>query len=363
MQSIEEVKEEEELKKKINQKRRIRGVLIAVNALLISYTGFLAVSSIVDLVNKNNGTNIGDIITVLDKTENESKKIYDSFAHEKADIIDVATYGKYLLTSKSKITYELDKYTDSVRLVNLKDAIGSNSIKSESISLGNKFNEQIDLFSLTNGDYIIHDALRASNFVTFHYTGVDYFSETIYSFPDKEGKRTKITLKGKDSSPALIVNVTTQVDLPSSYYDIVIIKDPKFDDENIGAKWFENTQLKVKEVTSLKEAYRVNASYAVNIIEGDSIFTSNYVNENTLKPSLIENGVYDSLDSDNAIRELGGYVFNAGAGIKGNEEYAIASREIMTVKNNSHIGKYALSIGKDIINPYTSIQEIFEFEY
>ena len=192
MQSIEEVKEEEELKKKINQKRRIRGVLIAVNALLISYTGFLAVSSIVDLVNKNNGTNIGDIITVLDKTENESKKIYDSFAHEKADIIDVATYGKYLLTSKSKITYELDKYTDSVRLVNLKDAIGSNSIKSESISLGNKLNEQLDLFGLTNGDYIIHDALRASNFVTFHYTGVDYLAKLFILFLIKKERELRL---------------------------------------------------------------------------------------------------------------------------------------------------------------------------
>ena len=360
MQSIEDVKEEVELKKRINKKRRIRGVLIVVNALLISYTGYLAVSSIVDLVNKNNGTNIGDVITILDKSESDSLKIYDSFVHEKADIIDVATYGKYLLTSKAKITYELDKYSSSVRLVNLKDTIGSNSIKSEAIILGDKFNEQIDLFSLSNGDYIIHDAIRASDFVTYHYAGENYFSETLYSFPDEEGKRTKITLKGKASSPALVINVTTQVDLPSTYYDIVIVKDPKFDDENVGAKWFENKPLKVKEVSSLKEAYKVNASYAINVIEGDTIYTSNYVNESTLKPTLIENGVYASLDSDDAIRELGGYVFNAGAGIKGNESYAVTSREIMKVKTNSHVGKYTLSIGKDVENPYSSIKEIFD---
>ena len=50
MQTVEEFKNEESLNKKIRQKRRIRGVLIIVNALLIAYASYLTVASIVDIV-------------------------------------------------------------------------------------------------------------------------------------------------------------------------------------------------------------------------------------------------------------------------------------------------------------------------
>ena len=50
MQTVEEFKNEESLNKKIRQKRRIRGVLIIVNALLIAYASYLSVASIVDII-------------------------------------------------------------------------------------------------------------------------------------------------------------------------------------------------------------------------------------------------------------------------------------------------------------------------
>lgn len=362
MQSLDEVKDELAITKKINQKRRVRGVLIVVNALLLAYTGYLGVSSIIDLVNRNSNSHPGDIITVLNKSETDSKKIYDEYAPTSIGVLDVATYGKYLLTSKTRVTHEMNLVTDSVRLLNLDVAISAKEYKYDSVELSNYLNEQIDLFSLSKGDYIIHDAKNASSYTTFHYTGESYFSETLYSFPNEEGRRKKIVIKGKASSPALVINVSTVVDLPSSYFDIVIVKNKNIIDEEVGLKWFENKNLKVKEVKTIKEAYTVNSSYAVNIIEGKDVYTSHYVkNDETLKPSLISEGEYKDLDSDNAIRELGGYVFNAGAGLKGEESHEVISREIMTVKTSSHVGKFTISIGKDHDNPYSAIKTILDF--
>ena len=362
MQSLDEVKDEVEIKRKIRQKNRVCLVLLLVNAVLLAYAGTLAVCSIVNAVKKNTHINQGDIITVLNKNENDSKKIYSSYVEEKLDVLDIATYGRYLITSKSHISPILENVSNKVRLMNLEEVSKQNNadggVATSNVTLGTKFDEQIDLFSLKKGDYIIHDADYTKGYKAYHYAGNEYYEDTLYSFPTQDGRRNKITIKGKASSPALVISVSTQeASLPVDYYDLVVIKD-----KNIDVDWFESTGLKIKEVETVVEAYKLKASYAVNIVDGNNLVTSNYVKEESLKPSLINSqNVYNNLDSDNAIRELGGYAFNAGYGLSGTEGYANISRDIKKVITSSHVGKYAITVGREIENPLETIKNIFKF--
>ena len=93
MQTLEELKNEELLNKKIRQKRRIRGVLIIVNALLIAYASYLSVVSIIDLVKENKEKDQGDVITLLDKSVDQSLELYDEYISNKVDVVDVADNG------------------------------------------------------------------------------------------------------------------------------------------------------------------------------------------------------------------------------------------------------------------------------
>ena len=93
MLTLEELKEEELLNKKIRQKRRIRGVLIIVNALLIAYAGYLGVTSIVDAVKNNQEKEEGEIITLLDNSPSKSLELYNEYITGKVEMVDIATYG------------------------------------------------------------------------------------------------------------------------------------------------------------------------------------------------------------------------------------------------------------------------------
>lgn len=343
---IKQFAEEEELKRKIRQKKRIRGCLIVVNALLLCYFSYLAISSVVSYFVEENNLINSEIIPLNGKSNGESKKIYEEHIDSKIDVNDFATYGRYLLTSSSRVTYNSMNYEDSVWLINLlsKPFVVENDLK---FTFGDTLDKQLDLFNLEQGDYMICKdfTVGTNKGVCYHYTGEELLETTIYSFPDENNHRKKITIKGKASSPALIISVEAINLLPSENYDFVIIGDKS--EFNL----FEGTNLQVKYVTTLKDAYLTNASYALNVIEGNQIFSSNYVSLNSDKPNLISsNGVYNSLDEDNAIRELGGYLFNSGYGVsesETNESISQASLEIKKLNKENRQGKLTLSVGKE----------------
>ena len=284
---IKQFAEEEEIKRKIRQKKRIRGCLIVVNALLLCYFSYLAISSAVSyFVEENNAIN-SEIIPLNGKSNSESKKIYEEYIDSKIQVNDFATYGRYLLTSKARVNYNSLNYENSIWLINLlsKPLVVENDLK---YTLGEMIDEQLDLFSLEQGDYMICKdfTVGTNKGVCYHYTGESLLETTVYSFPDENNHRKKITIKGKESSPALIISVETINLLPSGNYDFVIIGNKNEFNP------FEGTNLQVKYVTTLQEAYLTNASYALNVIEGSQIYSSNYVSLNTDKPNLITtNGV------------------------------------------------------------------------
>ena len=207
---LNEFKEEEKLLKKLRQKKRIRGCLIIANALLLSYFSYLVVDSIVKTIKEKNpeDTNVekkeeledGIVVkTVKEKNQiltneiiqlngfslSKTKETYNRHISSSIDVNDFATYGKYLLTSEYRVDYANFKFEDSVRLVNLisEPFVVDNDLR---YTLGDKINNQIDLFSLNSGDYMLcKDAnLIDDKFVCYHYTGMNLLETTIYSFPD-----------------------------------------------------------------------------------------------------------------------------------------------------------------------------------
>lgn len=343
---LNEFKEEEKLLKKLRQKKRIRGCLIIANALLLSYFSYLVVDSIVKTIKEKNQILTNEIIQLNGFSLSKTKETYNRHISSSIDVNDFATYGKYLLTSEYRVDYANFKFEDSVRLVNLisEPFVVDNDLR---YTLGDKINNQIDLFSLNSGDYMLcKDAnLIDDKFVCYHYAGMNLLETTIYSFPDENNHRKKITIKGKDSSPAIIVSVEDINLLPSNYYDFIIIGEK----ENFDI--FQNTNYQVRYVSSIKEAYSLNSSYALNLIEGEqTIVSSNYVDLNTSKPELIQGSAYNLLDKDDAIRELGGYLFNAGYGVSSSEvgeETSSISLEIKKLNKEMRNGKLTLSLTND----------------
>ena len=344
---LKEFNEEEALLKKKRQRKRIRGLLIVANVLLVSYFSYLLVDLIVDHVKEKEQVINGELIQLVDKSTAKSKEIYDAHISTSIDVNDFSLYGKYLLTSSNRVSYNSLNYESNIWLVNLLSDpfVIDNNLK---YKLGDKLDEQLDLFTLASGDYMICKDINLvdKKGICYHYTGEELLEKTIYSFPDENNHRKKITIKGKDSSPALIISVEQINLLPKSYYDFVVIGEQK--DFDI----FKNTPYQVKYVSSLKDAYLTNASYAINLLDQEEgIYTSNYVSYESLKPTLIEGSAYNHLDSDNAIRELGGYVFNAGFGVtseEATEDISKASLEIKKTNQEVRTGKYTISVGNKV---------------
>ena len=354
MQTVEEFKNEEVLNKKIRQKRRIRGVLIIVNALLIAYASYLSVVSIVDAVKHNKDKEQGDIITLLDKNPTKSLELYNEYITSKEDVIDVAIYGNYLLTSSSRVTHNSFKKEGSVTLFIVVDDNPSFNEPNLVYLLNENINSQIDLFSLEQGDYLIYsnfDVTTPNLRTAIHYTGTTLYEETIYSLPLEDGSRRKISVKGKESSPALVISVTNVSACPEEYYDFVVLDESTSNTKN--TKWVDtlSKKYKIKEVSTLVDAYKVNASFAININELDKVYTTSYLGTEDLEGALITRGPLSGLDKNNAIRELGGYLFNAGYGVSVEDSDQSISDASIAIKNNlvdTTKGKLTLVVGSQI---------------
>mgnify|MGYP001025727495 CR=1 FL=1 len=342
---LKEFNDEENLKKKLRQKKRIRGVLIVINALLLCYFSYLVIDTIVRYAVEKNRVVNSEIIALNGRSSSKSMALYEEHISGKVDVADFALYGKYLLTDDTRVDGENMHYESAVWLV---DLLSSPFLVSDSLkfTLGEKLDQQIDLFALDEGDYMLCRSfdIAESKGVCYRFTGEKLTETTVYSFPDADNHRKKITVKGKASSPALIVSVENVNLLPNGYYDFVVMGK----EEDYPA--FQDSAYRVRYVDTLKEAYLTNASYALCLSEEESIVSSNYVSLETEKSDrIVSSSVYGNLDADNAIRELGGYVFSAGYGVREEDtdaSVAAASREIKTTGTEVRNGKMTLRIPK-----------------
>jgi hypothetical protein len=372
MSEVENLKEQKEQERKIRQKRRIRGVLVIVNALLIAYVGYLVVDSLVDAFKKNSKSTQNDVITLLNKSTTESLNLYSRYVKNSIDVSDVATYGKYLLTSSSHISPASLHVENKNNSITLFKATTSEILdfynKNLTFKLGDSLDEQLDLFALSSGEYIIYNGLESTSVeqrCSYHYAGEKYFSQTLYSFPSSDGSRKKITIKGIASSPCLVISVVDVSNLPTDYYDFVVYNEKKLE-----SSWLKTLKknYKVYETSSLVDAYNSNSSYCLNIVDGIEMEISSYVAYQTTKfslnhSSLIEDGDLKGLDLSNSIRELGGYVFSSGYGASSDGTTLMdeVSKASLLIKNNceeNRLGKFTISVGDDMENGYNNILEV-----
>ena len=99
----------EEIDRKYKAKKRIRGLLIGINVVLIGYLVFDIGSLIFEKVSLN--THDDSYISLYNTSKRDSEKMYDTYLlkDEKGDYIvtelyDYGIYGDYLHLSKNRIT-------------------------------------------------------------------------------------------------------------------------------------------------------------------------------------------------------------------------------------------------------------------
>ena len=132
------------------------------------------------------------------KTVEHSLKLYEEYITNKVDVVDVATYGKYLVTSSSRANAKSFTNSGTSTLVKVVSDDSPNFNEPNlTYTLTNKLDSQIDLFTLEEGDYIIckdFDVTKPNIRDVYHYTGEEMFIETT-NFPifdDKANSRYKL---------------------------------------------------------------------------------------------------------------------------------------------------------------------------
>lgn len=334
-----------EFKRKMRAKKRWRGVLIALNGLLLGYLIFVTSGSVVDFVIEKTKKQNQDLITLNGKSSKQSKKIYDDFIASNVEntvsINDYFIYGNYLHVNEYNSSIQSMSSFEELLFVK----VGSGQFYNINLDydVDNSLNKGVDLFSLSKGDYFILANYKDSTGKPKNKGDLlqlnkdNYVEETIYSLPNKDGKRTKVSIKGKSSSPALVVSVTDVNVLPNNYYDVTII------DQSGGT--IKNEDLRIKTLSgekALLEAYKVQSPYKIVLDENqkNEIVVSHYVDDINNNADLILEGALKNYDNNSYIRELGGYIFKAGT-CQANVDGSCA---LSSLQSTSHIGSFVYSV-------------------
>lgn len=326
---IEEVKTpevEEDVVRKAKSKKRVRGLLIVINALLASYLVFEITSKIIHSVNNYINAD-GDIVLLDDKNAEESMEVYNKYVlkDEVSSVYDYGIYGYSLHLSSSRIDEVPFSSFDALAIRNISSSQSFNSNMNKVIER-NYLNGGIDLSSLEVGEHLVLDTILTADSQHLAHKGVKVRSEnglnkTLYTLPDAQNQRKKIRVRSKETSPCLVISVDMVPSIPSDYYDIVL-----YGEETLTSAYKANIPANVKVFTtnSLKDAYKVNASICLALDDTlEKPLVSQYVKGDELfihDESYGGNSLIASQDKNKIIRELGGYLTKAGMRIKDIEE-------------------------------------------
>lgn len=338
-------KNEKELKKKAAKKRRKRGFLIFLNAVLACYLIYCVYDTGVEFYRRNILEKNGDIISIDGRSETKSLEIYNK-------VIDKDEYGNFLTTNaidfsfyagylsfKEDTAYEKDSALNissynTYTLNNLTEVMndGMNQTRNPIESDNKYINHSVFLYDddLKEGDYIIYPH-------EYNYSQADKKQRPIkiesqngiyktYYSPLIKGKRRKIEIKSKSSSPALIVSITNIFIPEHEYHDVAFLyqKDDEkeklnelFSDEKFSKKFISKNTTEQQDIISLYEA-KANVSIIVDS-RVENILISHYIKtelESIENDKLSEGNPYLKVFDENTyIRELGGNVFNSGSGL------------------------------------------------
>ena len=154
---------EEELMTKLRAKRRFRGLLIAINFVLLGYLIYQIGSSIANLV--KSAKKVEGIVAILDKSQKESLGIYDQYVKEdKVLDCDFAIYGEKIYFTKDVFNKRNLKPVDDVQILKM-ETDSDNTIFREALHYDNvepSLNSGISLLydkqnkPLEQGDYLFY---------------------------------------------------------------------------------------------------------------------------------------------------------------------------------------------------------------
>lgn len=303
---------------------------------------------------------------------NQTSKTLSRFGKDmQKGIKDYGMIGTKLFLSQSRITpatvenssFLNESYTD----IGLYDILHSTK-KDVSTNFSNG-KDYLDLSYLSEGNYLIYPFQGDGTFEKdsdYHFFSIaqsEAIYETVYTLPDENGERKRITLQNNASSPYTIIKVKECGDaLPSDVYDFVLfykqyegtvlkVTSPEslMKLQTMAENLTNDYHFKVKVCSTLEEAVNTTASYSF-AVTGDSLehpLTSFYTtfNNTEVVSDVFSSGELKGYDSFPEIRETVGYLDQGGTchlGVVGNDT--------PIQEANRHVGKESFLVHDEIEN-------------
>ncbi len=321
-----------------------------------------------------NGENANSYLTLTGKSINDSKAVYSTFGQKnKKKINDYAFVGTKFFLSEYKITpstlksktFSSDTTTTDFSLYDLTNDTVT-ALSNRTAFSSNKF--FIDFSKVSAGDYLIYPYYgdeKTDKPDCYSLADESTVLTSIYTLPDSNGERKKVTLKNNASSPFSLITVKNCGSvIPDDYYDAVLFYQEYTDGKTASAvssesvdklksiqnSIYEENGYKIYVACSLEEAVNVNATVSLCVSSSqEEIMTSLFTNTNydSYNVSALEESELVGYDKVPEIRECVGYLDHGGEG------YVSVVGNSTVRKNTSRIGKESFLLHdekKDIVD-------------
>lgn len=321
-----------------------------------------------------NGENANSYLTLTGKSINDSKAVYSTFGQKnKKKINDYSFVGTKFFLSEYKITpstlksksFSSDTTTTDFSLYDLTNDTVT-ALSNRTAFSSNKF--FIDFSKVSAGDYLIYPYYgdeKTDKPDCYSLADESTVLTSIYTLPDSNGERKKVTLKNNASSPFTLITVKNCGSvIPDDYYDAVLFYQEYTDGKTASAvssesvdklksiqnSIYEENGYKIYVASSLEEAVNVNATVSLCVSSSqEEIMTSLFTNTNydSYNVAALEESELVGYDKVPEIRECVGYLDHGGEG------YVSVVGNSTVRKNTSRIGKESFLLHdekKDIVD-------------
>lgn len=351
----------------------LRGFTLLLSCGVLAFSLYCLSTRIID--GNGNQDNINSYLTLTGKSVTESKNVYSSFGqNNRKKIHDYAFVGSKFFLSEYKITPNTIKNhqlsSDStITDFSLYDLTNDTmtALSNRSLFSGNKL--FIDFSKVADGDYLIypyHGDANNSKPDCYSLSDESTVSYTVYTLPDNNGERRKVTFKNNAASPYSLFTVKSVGSvLPSDRYDAVLFYQEYLSDDGSITKPSEESMAKLESIreglseetgyqiyvaSSLEEAVNINATISLCVSSTvskvmTSLFTkTDYLDYDTKVLTDTELTGYDAAPE---IRECVGYLDFGGKGY-------------VSVQGNSTVNKSLFHIGKEAFLLHDEKADILE---
>lgn len=345
--------EEDKFKSKLMKRYFLRAILICLNILLIGYFVYEVTILIKSEINKQNLKKEA-YIPLCSQSKKKSEELYSKYELDGYHSVkDYSLIGSSLFLSNNRVDAENLSSFSTLQLSNVCSSVDKvafvDSLRYDIKE--NDFNSGINLSSLalTSGDYLVYNRTETGSYpLKIEDTNL---SVSYYTLPNEEGERNKITLLNTTISKALVIRVEKVSSIMNDYYDLVVASTKQNIEIPNPLKQYKIKVIYSESIDELiKESSLINSPRAVLIDEQDKKIKSGYNSNNTLisngyvDSTKIETGKLSGYDSDDFIREMSGYIQNAGSC------YLYDNHNTCSFKANQvgHVGKTAYHINSNL---------------